>query len=129
MTNKYLALYDALIDGVKSDAPVLETVGGECWAMCAAAEGAGILIVCAGTDGQPSADDLTAAGAIIDAVRNFADIGEDDLSDMAIICENNPHIITCLRPKTSANSPEIALDTQRDNPASAIINPAVAADK
>lgn len=57
-------------------------------AKAAAAEGTGILIVCAGTDHQPSADDLTTAGAIIDAVRNFADIGEDDLSDMALICEN-----------------------------------------
>ena len=37
-----LALYDALLDGVKSDAPVLETAGGDCWAMAASAEGMGL---------------------------------------------------------------------------------------
>lgn len=42
MNNKYLALYDALIDGVKSDAPVLETADGDCWAMAASAEGMGL---------------------------------------------------------------------------------------
>ena len=42
MKNRYLTLYDALIDGVTSDAPVLETIGGDCWAMAAAAEGAGL---------------------------------------------------------------------------------------
>ena len=40
-TNK-LALYDALIENVTSAAPVLETVGGECWAMAEAAEGMGL---------------------------------------------------------------------------------------
>lgn len=57
-------------------------------AKAAACEGRDILIVCAGTDGQPSADDLTCAGAIIDAVRSFADLGPGSLTDMAIICEN-----------------------------------------
>lgn len=56
-------------------------------AKAAAAERRDILIVCAGTDGQPSADDLTVAGALIDAVRKFADIAPGDLSDMAVICE------------------------------------------
>ena len=37
-----LALYDALIENVTSAAPVLETVGGECWAMAEAAEGMGL---------------------------------------------------------------------------------------
>ena len=57
----------------------------------AAAEGNAILIVCSGTDGQPSADDLITAGAIIDAVRRFADIREGELSDMALICETLYH--------------------------------------
>lgn len=56
-------------------------------AKAAAAESRNILIVCAGTDGQPSADDLMTAGAIIDGIRNFADILEGELSDMALICE------------------------------------------
>ena len=37
-----IELYDALTDGVKSDAPVLETVGGDCWAMAATGEGMGL---------------------------------------------------------------------------------------
>lgn len=57
----------------------------------AAAEGNSILIVCSGTDGQPSADDLITAGALIDAVRLFADVREGELSDMALICENLYH--------------------------------------
>lgn len=56
-------------------------------AKAAAADGNDILIVCAGTEKQPSADDLLTAGAIIDAVRIYADIREGELSDMAIICE------------------------------------------
>ena len=39
---KTLELYEALADGVKSEAPVLETVGGELWAMAASAEGMGL---------------------------------------------------------------------------------------
>ncbi|MBO4385363.1 MAG: 2-phosphosulfolactate phosphatase [Clostridia bacterium] len=57
-------------------------------AKAAAAEGRDVLIVCAGTDGQPSADDLTCAGAIIDGLRQFIDIGSDSLTDMTIVCEN-----------------------------------------
>ena len=57
-------------------------------AKAAAAEGKDILIVCAGTDGQPSADDLCTAGALIDGIRQFADVTIDDLTDMANICEN-----------------------------------------
>lgn len=57
-------------------------------AQAAACDGNDILIVCAGTEGQPSADDLVTAGAIINAVRIFATIREGDLSDMAILCEN-----------------------------------------
>ena len=34
-----LSLFDALIEKVTSTAPVLETVGGECWAMAEAEEG------------------------------------------------------------------------------------------
>ena len=56
-------------------------------AKAAAAEGRNVLIVCAGTDGQPSADDLLTAGAIIDGIRNYADVLEGELSDMALICE------------------------------------------
>ena len=41
MPNK-LALYDALIENVTSAAPVLQTVGGECWAMAEAEEGMGL---------------------------------------------------------------------------------------
>lgn len=41
MSNK-LALYDALIENVTSAAPVLGTVGGECWAMAEAEEGMGL---------------------------------------------------------------------------------------
>lgn len=56
-------------------------------AKAAAAESRNILIVCAGTDGQPSADDLMTAGAIIDGIRRFADVREGELTDMALICE------------------------------------------
>ena len=56
-------------------------------AKAAACDGNDILIVCAGTDGQPSADDLLTAGAIIDAVRLYADVREGELSDMGVICE------------------------------------------
>jgi len=41
MSNK-LALYDALIGNVTSTAPLLRTVGGECWAMAEAEEGMGL---------------------------------------------------------------------------------------
>ena len=37
-----LALYDALIGNVTSAAPVLRTVGGECWAMAETEEGMGL---------------------------------------------------------------------------------------
>ena len=37
-----LSLFDALIENVTSAAPVLETVGGECWAMAEAEEGMGL---------------------------------------------------------------------------------------
>ena len=57
-------------------------------AKAAAAEGNDILIVCAGTEGMPSADDLVTAGAIIDAVRVYATVREGELTDMALICEN-----------------------------------------
>lgn len=56
-------------------------------AKAAACDGNDILIVCAGTEGQPSADDLLTAGAIIDAVRLYADVREGDLTDMAMLCE------------------------------------------
>lgn len=42
MKRDYRALYEALIDGVKSEAPVLTTAGGDCWAMVEAAEGMGL---------------------------------------------------------------------------------------
>ena len=42
MKQDYRALYEALIDGVKSEAPVLETTGGACWAMTTAEEGVGL---------------------------------------------------------------------------------------
>lgn len=42
MKKDYRALYEALIDGVKSEAPVLKTTGGECWAMAEAEEGIGL---------------------------------------------------------------------------------------
>ena len=42
MKKDYRALYEALIDGVKSEAPVLETVGGDCWAMAATETGLGL---------------------------------------------------------------------------------------
>ena len=56
-------------------------------AKAAACDGNNILIVCAGTDGQPSADDLCTAGALIDAARMYADIRQGELTDMAILCE------------------------------------------
>ena len=42
MKKDFRALYEALIDGVKSEAPVLETVGGDCWAMAATETGLGL---------------------------------------------------------------------------------------
>ena len=42
MKKDYRALYEALIDGVKSEAPVLTTTGGDCWAMAEAEEGVGL---------------------------------------------------------------------------------------
>ena len=60
-------------------------------AKAAAAEGENVLIVCAGTERQPSADDLIAAGAIIDGIRRFADVSADDMTDMTNICENLYH--------------------------------------
>ena len=42
MRKDYRALYEALIDGVRSEAPVLETAGGDCWAMTEAADGMGL---------------------------------------------------------------------------------------
>ncbi len=57
-------------------------------AKAAAAESGDILIVCAGTEGQPSADDLLTAGAIIDAVRMYATVREGELTDMALLCES-----------------------------------------
>lgn len=45
-----------------------------------------ILIVCAGTDGQLSADDLCTAGGIINRLRRFMD--DFELSDIAIIAEH-----------------------------------------
>ena len=42
MKKDYRALYEVLIDGVKSEAPVLETAGGDCWAMSEAEEGMGL---------------------------------------------------------------------------------------
>ena len=56
-------------------------------AKAAAANGFDVLIVCAGTEGQPSADDLCTAGAIIDAMHYYADFSEGDRSDMALMCE------------------------------------------
>jgi len=56
-------------------------------AKAAAALANDVLIVCAGTEGQPSADDLCTAGAIIDAMRTYADFKDGDLTDMALICE------------------------------------------
>ena len=53
MGKNYLALYDALIDGVKSDAPVLETAEGECWAMAASAEGMGLGMMTPGQSVPP----------------------------------------------------------------------------
>lgn len=42
MSRETLALYEALIENVKSEAPVLRTVGGGCWAMAEAEEGMGL---------------------------------------------------------------------------------------
>ncbi|MBO4562872.1 MAG: 2-phosphosulfolactate phosphatase [Clostridia bacterium] len=56
-------------------------------AKAAACDGNDILIVCAGTEGMPSADDLCTAGAIIEAVRQYADVMPGELTDMAILCE------------------------------------------
>ena len=56
-------------------------------AKAAAANGNDVLIVCAGTENMPSADDLCTAGAIIEAMRTYADFKEGDLTDMALICE------------------------------------------
>ncbi|NLB61087.1 MAG: 2-phosphosulfolactate phosphatase [Clostridiales bacterium] len=46
-----------------------------------------ILIICAGTDDEISADDLCAAGAIIDALHKNYDGGIEQ-SDMAFVCQN-----------------------------------------
>ena len=37
-----LSLYEALIENVTSSAPVLETIGGECWAMAETEDGMGL---------------------------------------------------------------------------------------
>ncbi|MEG1548745.1 MAG: 2-phosphosulfolactate phosphatase [Clostridia bacterium] len=44
-----------------------------------------IIILCAGTDGMDSADDLCAAGSIIDAISRYADVPITP-SDMTLIC-------------------------------------------
>ncbi len=56
-------------------------------AKAASASGNDVMIVCAGTENMPSADDLCTAGAIIDAMRPYADFKDGDLTDMALICE------------------------------------------
>ena len=53
MSKNYLALYDALIDGVKSEAPVRETAEGDCWAMAAWSEGMGLGMMTPGTSVAP----------------------------------------------------------------------------
>ncbi len=51
----------------------------------AAEIGKDVLILCSGTEGKQSADDLMTAGAIIDKLKAMKDI---TLTDMAIICEH-----------------------------------------
>ncbi len=46
-----------------------------------------VLIICAGTDDEISADDLCAAGAIIDAIHKTYD-GKIEQSDMAFVCQS-----------------------------------------
>ena len=53
MSKNYLALYDALIDGVKSEAPVRETAEGDCWAMAAWSEGMGLGMMTPGESVAP----------------------------------------------------------------------------
>ena len=53
MSKNYLILYDALIDGVKSEAPVLETAEGDCWAMAACSEGMGLGMMTPGESVPP----------------------------------------------------------------------------
>ena len=56
MKRDYRALYEALIDGVKSEAPVLNTTGGDCLAMVEAAEGMGLGMMTKGESGEWSAE-------------------------------------------------------------------------
>ncbi len=51
-TNPF-GLYDALIDGVKSDAPVLDTASGKYWAMAATEEGMGLGMMTPGASIPP----------------------------------------------------------------------------
>ena len=53
MSKNYLALYDALIGGIKSEAPVLETAEGDCWAMAACSEGMGLGMMMPGESVPP----------------------------------------------------------------------------
>ena len=53
-------------------------------AMAAIKSGRDIHIICSGTSGKVSADDLVAAGGIIEAIQGFS--GEAFLTDSAIVC-------------------------------------------
>lgn len=53
MKKNYLALYDALIGGVTSSAPVTAAVGGDCWAMVETADSAGLGMMTEGASIPP----------------------------------------------------------------------------
>ena len=53
MKTDFFALYEALADGVTSEAPVMETFSGERWSYAAAAEGVGIAMMTPGDSIPP----------------------------------------------------------------------------
>ena len=53
MSKNYHVVYDALIGAIKSEAPVLETAEGDCWAMAACSEGMGLGMMTPGESVPP----------------------------------------------------------------------------
>lgn len=78
----------AAICGAKSAKRVLLGALINCDAVAKRAAGYGddVLIICAGTDGGVSADDLCTAGAIINRIRKY--VGNCDVSDIGSISEH-----------------------------------------
>ena len=73
MRNKYLALYDALIDGVTGVGPVTETVCGDCWAMVGTEEGVGLGMMTPGDSIPPLFPEGFAGLPLKEAAKAAAD--------------------------------------------------------